>query len=454
MTSSISFMNWPEFAPAPAGAAQTLWPRRVVAELTTRCNQRCPMCVKQSPGCGIDEGDMDWEVFRRLAPAFPHLESLVLSGIGEPMLHPRLADAVALARASMPADSRIAFQSNGVVLGSPQGQDKATALMDAGLTSVCLSVDSADPGEYRRLRPGGETSLLERAFASLKTARKRTDAQFAIGVETVLLRDTLEGLPTVLRWVAEHGADYAIVSHMLPYHPAMEPQAAWDWHTAEAVALYREYEDIAHREGLSLADHGRIAFKYAKSEKEKRLCALVAAMQREADSRGLTINPERLMAGGNALEETARRIEEVMDKAREIAAEYSMELRLPQVQPRQERRCEFAEAGTLFVAMEGTVHPCHFLWHRAAIHRHGAWRTLPARSFGSLLESELRDIWTSPELTRFREATLRYDYPFCGSCRLGPCNLVEDAAFEADCFGVEVPCGECPWALGLLQCLS
>eukprot|EP01022_Parablepharisma_sp_SALTPOND_P012225 TRINITY_DN1566_c0_g2_i1.p1 TRINITY_DN1566_c0_g2~~TRINITY_DN1566_c0_g2_i1.p1 ORF type:complete len:1815 (-),score=421.25 TRINITY_DN1566_c0_g2_i1:71508-76952(-) len=455
MTSTISLTKWPEQSAMPlVDAAQTPWPRRLIVELTTRCNQRCPMCVKQSPGCGIEEGHMDWSVFQRLLPSFPQLDSLVLSGIGEPMLYPQLVEAVALARSSMPSDSRIAFQSNGVILGSSKGEDKAAVLMDAGLDSICLSVDSADPEEYRRLRPGGETSLLERAFSALRNARQRTGARFAIGVETVLLRDTLEALPTVLRWAAERGADYALVSHMLPFHPDMEPQAAWEWHTDEAIALFREYEALARSEGLSLAEHSRIAFKYTKSDEEKRLCDLVATMQREADARGLTIHPERLISAADHLEDTARRIHATMAKAREVAGAYGLDLRLPQVMPAQQRRCEFVESGAAFVALDGGVHPCHFLWHNAAIHRNAAQRILPARRFGSLRESDLFAIWNDPEYVQFRAAALRYDYPFCGSCRLGPCNLVEDADFDADCTGIQVPCGECPWALGLLQCLS
>ena len=34
-----------------------------------------------------------------------------------------------------------------------------------------------------------------------------------------------------------------------------------------------------------------------------------------------------------------------------------------------------------------------------------------------------------------------------------PCDLIEAGSFEHDCYGGAVPCGDCPWALGLLQCL-
>ena len=62
-------------------------PSKLFVEVTTRCNLRCAMCVKQAPGQGLVDGDMTAATFERLAPAFPFLEALVLNGIGEPTLH-------------------------------------------------------------------------------------------------------------------------------------------------------------------------------------------------------------------------------------------------------------------------------------------------------------------------------------------------------------------------------
>src|SRR5215204_1032143 len=67
-------------------------PSRLFVEVTTRCNLRCAMCVKESAAQGISEGHLRRETFARLAPAFPHLDALVLNGVGEPLLHPRLEE--------------------------------------------------------------------------------------------------------------------------------------------------------------------------------------------------------------------------------------------------------------------------------------------------------------------------------------------------------------------------
>ena len=62
-------------------------PGKLIIEPTTRCNFKCEMCVKQSKGCRIIEGDLKEDVFRALTPLFPGIHTLTLTGIGEPLLY-------------------------------------------------------------------------------------------------------------------------------------------------------------------------------------------------------------------------------------------------------------------------------------------------------------------------------------------------------------------------------
>jgi hypothetical protein len=56
------------------------------------------MCVKQSWGNGIRQGDMSRETFLALVPAFPNIDTLVLNGIGESLLHPDLEEFIRIAK--------------------------------------------------------------------------------------------------------------------------------------------------------------------------------------------------------------------------------------------------------------------------------------------------------------------------------------------------------------------
>ena len=88
----------------PTGIDPTrAYPSRLFVEITARCNLRCGMCVKQNGDGGIREGHMSLEIFDALTPAFPHLDALILNGIGESLLHPHLEAFIGKAKMALPA---------------------------------------------------------------------------------------------------------------------------------------------------------------------------------------------------------------------------------------------------------------------------------------------------------------------------------------------------------------
>lgn len=132
------------------------FPARLYVEVTTRCNLRCSMCVKQTEGCGIEEADMPFEVFSRLASCLPHADVVLLNGVGEPLLHPRLAEMVRFARTHMRDGAWVGFQSNGLAL-TPR---LAAELLEAGLGTMCLSVDSIASAEMETLHGAARLPVL------------------------------------------------------------------------------------------------------------------------------------------------------------------------------------------------------------------------------------------------------------------------------------------------------
>ncbi|HSQ15861.1 MAG TPA: radical SAM protein, partial [Candidatus Binatia bacterium] len=116
-------------------------PGKLFVEVTTRCNMNCAMCVKQTDVGDEAEGDLSMPLFETLAPAFRGLEALILNGVGEPLLHPRLEEMIRAARARMPGEGWVGFQSNGLLLTGA----RAVSLASAGLDRVCFSIDGVSP---------------------------------------------------------------------------------------------------------------------------------------------------------------------------------------------------------------------------------------------------------------------------------------------------------------------
>jgi putative metalloenzyme radical SAM/SPASM domain maturase len=424
------------------------YPSKLFVEVTTRCNLQCRMCVKQNGIGGIPEGIMSPETFEQLSPVFPHLITLVLNGIGEPLLHPNLEAFIARARSLLQENAVIEFQSNGMVLNDK----RAESLVEAGLDRVCLSLDTVSDAGFRSIRAGGEMQGIMAAFSSLNRAKSRCKrSHLEIGIEFVLMRDNLKDLPEAVRWAGSAGASFAIVTQLLPYHSELVAQTAYDTNTTAAIAIYEKWKTKASREGLDIRQYLDVFMKVVKTEDEERIVWLVERMRNDAEMQGITLHVERLLRRD---EEWFADVDSVFDEARRAALEGRIELTLPGMAPRNTRKCEFVEGRSAFVSWDGKVHPCYFLWHGYSCYVGGIEKRVKPWVIGSLYERDIIAIWNEEGFRLFRERVLGYRFPFCFDCGFALCDYVGEADFEHDCYIERVPCGSCLWCTGLFQCLQ
>ena len=74
--------------------------------------------------------------------------------------------------------------------------------------------------------------------------------------------------------------------------------------------------------------------------------------------------------------------------------------------------------------------------------------------FGDLTQESILHIWNREAYRQFRTDVLRGRYPHCPGCNVYPCEDIDSIDFENDCYGETVPCGDCLWSMGLLQCMG
>lgn len=493
-------------------------PARLHVEVTTRCNLQCPMCVKQAQGCRIEEADLPLSLFLRLGSVLPSVRSLVLNGIGEPLLHPDLPEMLRFARSLMPHDASIGFQTNGHLF-TP---DLARQVVEAGVDRICLSVDSlgspdsmsapgcphgdisqggtgrpdgtgvagtkdrnalhgdsrpgdVPPGDmlhgnmrqWDTLRAdmghgGGRPDIVAQRLAAVMTMLRAIPSPrprgLQLGCEFVLLRDNAHELPRVVRWAAQQGASFMLVSHVLPYDAKTAEQSLFSADTAEALAFVAAHRQRAAEQGLDISTYFDVLWKFHKSPQEKAVVDYVGAMQDEAVAHGLSLHLRRLLNPhrGETVALSPQALEALFAEAQAEADRAGLDLSLPQTGARLDRHCAFIEEGAAFIAADGGAHPCQFLWHRYACHLDGATKQVYPRRFGSLAETPLEEMWNSEAWRAFRDEVLAYDYPDCTNCPTVPCDDITGTFgdFEMDCHGVTVPCGHCPWCLGGVQCLD
>ncbi len=86
----------------------------------------------------------------------------------------------------------------------------------------------------------------------------------------------------------------------------------------------------------------------------------VGRMVQDVSDKDIFFNLKNLLERDNQLD---TRLKSIFEEAGFVAQETGLNLSLPALSPRFNRRCEFIEEGRAFVSWDGFIHPCYFLWH-------------------------------------------------------------------------------------------
>ncbi|MBD2569853.1 radical SAM/SPASM domain-containing protein [Anabaena lutea] len=119
------------------------------------CNLKCVMCpyhsavIKPTHSTDFFKGNkaMSWQMMQKLAKECGEAKIGILVGsIEEPILHPKIVEFVQLCKQQ--GVPRVHITTNGQLLDKTCSQ----ALLEAGLTSIDISIDAATPDTYRKVR--------------------------------------------------------------------------------------------------------------------------------------------------------------------------------------------------------------------------------------------------------------------------------------------------------------
>lgn len=191
-------------------------------EVTSRCNLRCVMCPVAVLADRWRPRHLPWELFSRVARAFPHAEFVHLQGWGEPLLHPRLFDMIRVAKH---AGSRVGFTTNGTLLGPLAGQ----RLLDLDLDLLAVSIAGATPPTHGAIRVGSDLSgVLTNLGRFLDLRARRGSRHPKVELFFLMTKTNMAELPAVVDLAASLGVDELVATNLdyVPT-PAQDPLKAF-----------------------------------------------------------------------------------------------------------------------------------------------------------------------------------------------------------------------------------
>ncbi len=174
-------------------------PPRLLLDLATKCNLRCPMCPVWGTGDedAIDsvKGVMDLESSRRLLDEFMAAKPLIQPNMyGEPLLAPKLRERIADMKSR---GISIAMNTNGLTLRD----DLARYFVEQEVDSVMISIDAVSPETLRKIRGIDKLAKIEAAVFRLLRARGEADKP-RVGVSFTIQDDNRHEVDDfVKRWV-------------------------------------------------------------------------------------------------------------------------------------------------------------------------------------------------------------------------------------------------------------
>jgi len=170
-------------------------------EVTSRCLTRCVMCPKVALAEHWQNMDMPWETFQRIARAFNRTQHVHLQGWGEPLLHPRLFEMMAVAKS---AGCRVGLTTNGMRLDLDTGE----RLLDLDLDLIAISIAGASRHTHESIRVGSDFPLILENVSRLLTLRagqgkKGPKVEFSY----LMTRTNFTELPQAVELAASLGVD-------------------------------------------------------------------------------------------------------------------------------------------------------------------------------------------------------------------------------------------------------
>lgn len=202
-------------------------------EVTSQCPGRCAYCPHTTMKTTWKARHMRAETYVKLWPLLQSVTRVHLQGWGEPFLHPRFLDMVALARK---AGCLVSTTTCGLVMD----EALAETLVDSGLDIIAFSLTGATAKSNNAARPGVDfTRVLEHIRLLQAVRKKKMGVHLELHFAYLMLASNIPEvrlLPDLMRDLGMHAA----VVSTLDYIPAPEWQSeAFAPHQTERIAEAR-----------------------------------------------------------------------------------------------------------------------------------------------------------------------------------------------------------------------
>jgi len=177
-----------------------------IVETTAKCNLYCPMCPRETHP--QPKADMTDEIFERLvAESSSTAEHMMLIGLGEPLLDPKIFDRIEY------CDRHGVYtllSTNGTLLD----EEASARLLDTPLEHITFSFDGATKETFEFYRKGAKFEKVRDNFVRFAQMKRERGAKVQIVVQMIQMDGTKREIEEFMRfWRGAPGVDEVRIKH-------------------------------------------------------------------------------------------------------------------------------------------------------------------------------------------------------------------------------------------------
>lgn len=339
---------------------------KVYIEPTNACNLECRTCIRNIWEEPL--GEMSQATFIKIMDELRKLSTppiVFFGGLGEPLAHPNIVEMVAQAKA---IGSTVELITNGTLLSKKLSED----LINAGLDGLWVSLDGATLESYADVRLGAALPNVISNLASFQDARLgvRFYEYFVdyhlspqIGIVFVAMKRNITDLAAVIRLGQRYGANYFLVTNVLPYTAEMYQEILYSRASYDGIYIPSPYGTSLNLSKIDINETTQEVFNQ------------------------IMLSGHHLIFAGADLGEG-------------------------------NNWSPFIEKGAMAIRWDGEVSPCLPLLHDQKIFMNGYERSLKRYAVGNVTQRGVCDLWSLPEYLAFRERVQKFDFSPCAFCRV------------------------------------
>lgn len=227
-------------------------PFNLYFEVSKVCNLRCIICSHGHvpKDQHYKKQIMAIDTFLALSPLFTLARYAHLVGYGEPFMNPDLPEMIEIAcKGGLVVD----LVTNGTLLKGEVNEK----LIKLGLAEITISMDSASPELFEKIRVGSDFEKIVGNALDLKERKRKVGAHRPkLRVEFVAMKQNIAELPDMVSLCKEIGAEVLFIEHLVPLlgHEYMKDWEASQIAPSELNGIFAETKARAKSLGVEITN--------------------------------------------------------------------------------------------------------------------------------------------------------------------------------------------------------